>query len=90
MAVLVILVGTHSTFPMLTASLLVAAAGTASAATYRYTPSVPSAQTFNLTLLTDAALNEGAVCLDGSPAAFYWHSGAETEKFYIHQGEDVC
>ncbi len=71
---------------MYTTALLVAAAGTASAATYRYTPTAPSAQTFNLTLLTDAALTQGAVCLDGSAPAYYWHNGAETNKFYIHQG----
>lgn len=49
-------------------------------------PSDPtsSAQVFTLTLLTDA-VNEGAVSLDGSPAAYYLFEGAEKNKWYIHQ-----
>ena len=39
----------------------------------------------NLTLLTDAANNFGAVSLDGSPAAIYVRYEAETTKFYVHQ-----
>jgi hypothetical protein len=39
----------------------------------------------NLTLLTDAANNFGAVSLDGSPAAVYVRYEAETTKFYVHQ-----
>lgn len=39
----------------------------------------------NLTLLTDAAKNQGAVCLDGSPAAFYLRPEVETQKFFIFQ-----
>ena len=42
-------------------------------------------QVFELTLLTDAAKNDGAVSLDGSPGAFYFYEGAEKKKFYIHQ-----
>lgn len=74
---------------MYTAAVLLAAAGTAHASPFRFSPnpSAPAAQIFNLTLLTDAALTEGAVCLDGSPAAYYWHEGAEANKFYIHQGK---
>ena len=39
----------------------------------------------NLTLLTDAANQWGAVSLDGSPAAAYVRYEAETTKFYVHQ-----
>ena len=39
---------------------------------------------FVLTLLPDAARDQGAVCLDGSPGSFYYRAGAELTKFYIH------
>ncbi len=39
----------------------------------------------NITRLFDAATNQGAVCLDGSPPAYYIRYEAETTKFYIHQ-----
>ena len=39
-------------------------------------------QVFTLTLLTDAVA-DGAVSLDGSPAAYYYSAGAETNKWYI-------
>ena len=55
------------------------------ASPYKMSVGGTPAQTFNLTLLSDAATSEGAVCLDGSPAAFYWSPGAETTKFYLHQ-----
>lgn len=42
-------------------------------------------QVFSLTLLTDAANNDGAVSLDGSPGAYYYFKGGETRKWYIHQ-----
>jgi hypothetical protein len=42
-------------------------------------------QVFDLNLLTDAAKNDGAVSLDGSPGAYYFFQGAETKKWYIHQ-----
>ena len=35
-----------------------------------------SAATMNLTLLTEAALKDGAVCLDGSPAGYYFRPAA--------------
>jgi O-palmitoleoyl-L-serine hydrolase len=38
-----------------------------------------------LVLLEDAAKSLGAVCLDGSPAAYYIRKEAETTKFYVHQ-----
>jgi hypothetical protein len=41
----------------------------------------------NITFLTDAAAKSGAVCLDGSPAAFYFRQEAETQKFYVRSGE---
>ena len=43
--------------------------------------------------LTDAAKNKGAVCLDGSPSAYYLSpgSGAGADKWYIHmQGGGWC
>lgn len=39
----------------------------------------------NITFLRDAAAATGAVCLDGSPPAFYFAPGPEATKFYIHQ-----
>ena len=42
-------------------------------------------QLLNLTLLTSAAASEGAVCLDNSPAAYYFLKGAKATSFYIHQ-----
>jgi len=41
--------------------------------------------TYNVTFLTTEAVADGAVCLDGSPSAYYYNEGAETSKFYIHQ-----
>ena len=40
-----------------------------------------------LTMLTRAAKAEGAVCLDGSPGAYYVSKGSGTgaRKWYIHQ-----
>ena len=45
----------------------------------------PPPQIFDITYLTAAAANEGAVCLDGSPAAFYFFRGAKASSFYLHQ-----
>ncbi len=42
-------------------------------------------QIFQRTLLTEEAATQGAVCLDGSPAAFYFYQGTEPTKFYLHQ-----
>lgn len=42
-------------------------------------------QIFNITYLTAAAAREGAVCLDGSPAAYYFFKGAKASSFYLHQ-----
>ena len=40
-------------------------------------------QDAQLVLLTQAAADDGAVCLDGSPAAYYIYRGAETQKWII-------
>lgn len=40
-------------------------------------------QDAQLVLLTQAATADGAVCLDGSPAAYYIYRGAETQKWII-------
>lgn len=47
------------------------------------TPPQPGAMT--LTLLTEAAAEKGAVCLDGSPAGYYWRAGVgdDATKFLI-------
>ena len=42
-------------------------------------------QIWNLTLLENEAAALGAVCLDGSPGAYYLTKGAESAKFYLHQ-----
>jgi len=34
----------------------------------------------DIVLLKDAAINEGAVCLDGSPAAYFFKAGSEVNK----------
>merc|ERR1719201_566151 len=47
----------------------------------------------NITLLTDAAKELGAVCLDGSPAAYYHQpgTGEGANKWYVHhQGGGWC
>ena len=46
---------------------------------------VMGASVGNITFLKDAARSSGAVCLDGTPAAFYLAPGAEPGKVYIHQ-----
>jgi hypothetical protein len=46
---------------------------------------VPPPNTAFIVYLTDAAASQGAVCLDGSPAAYYIRKEAEKEKFYIFQ-----
>ncbi len=35
-------------------------------------------------LLTDAAKNNGAVCLDGSPGEYYFANGTESNKYGIY------
>lgn len=45
----------------------------------------PQPQVAELVLLSQAATEEGAVCLDGSPSAYYIYRGAETRKWIIHQ-----
>lgn len=53
---------------------------------------VPSA-TLKRVLLTEAASNRGAVCLDGSPGAFYYRPGVGPgkHKWYVHhQGGGWC
>ena len=43
---------------------------------------------FKLVLLEKEAKTFGAVCLDGSPGAFYFRPGTETNKFLIfYEGE---
>jgi hypothetical protein len=37
----------------------------------------------NITYLTEAAQQQGAVCLDGSPSAYYIRHEAEAKKFYV-------
>lgn len=52
-----------------------------------------SSTPFKLHLLEDAAKSTGAVCLDGSPGAFYLRpgSGSGATKYYIHhQGGGWC
>jgi hypothetical protein len=39
-------------------------------------PGVRGAGTFQRVLLTEAAQTSGAVCLDGTPAAYYVHKGS--------------
>ena len=40
--------------------------------------------------ITDA-LDQGAVCLDGSPYAYYFRQGTETDKFIVHfEGGGWC
>jgi len=46
-----------------------------------------------LTLLTDAATKQGAVCLDGSPSAYYFRPGfgdGVTKYFIHHEGGGWC
>lgn len=43
----------------------------------------PAASSGNITKLYEAAAR-GAVCLDGTPAAFYYAPG-DPERFYVHQ-----
>ena len=44
-----------------------------------------------ITFLRDAARSEGAVCLDGSPSAYYTAPGTEEGKVYIHaEGGGWC
>lgn len=61
-------------------SLIFAACAAAVAAS-----SAPPPNVGKIFYLTDAAKNQGAVCLDGSPAAYYYAPGIESTKFYIHQ-----
>ena len=60
------------------------AASLAALAALAAAAAAPPAPPFVLTTLPDAARESGAVCLDGSPAAFYLRKGAEASKFYIH------
>lgn len=43
----------------------------------------PQPEVAELVLLTQAASEDGAVCLDGSPAAYYIYRGAESRKWII-------
>ena len=43
-------------------------------------PEPPSSGALKLTLLSKAAQDKGAVCLDGSPAGYYWRQGQGDEK----------
>ena len=41
--------------------------------------------------LTSAAMNDGALCLDGSTPRYYWRNGSESSKFQIYfQGGAWC
>jgi len=53
--------------------------------------SVASGNTpFNKVLLTQAVAN-GAVCIDGTPSAYYLRTGTEVNKWYIfHEGGGYC
>ena len=48
-------------------------------------PTPPKPGALELTLLPDAAKTDGAVCLDGSPAGYYWRAGVgeDAKKFLI-------
>jgi hypothetical protein len=48
-------------------------------------PTPPKPGVLELTLLPDAAKTDGAVCLDGSPAGYYWRAGVgeDAKKFLI-------
>ena len=43
-------------------------------------PPPPAPGALDRVLLTDAAARDGAVCLDGSPAAYYWRAGSGSGK----------
>ena len=43
-------------------------------------PPPPAPGALDRVLLTDAAASDGAVCLDGSPAAYYWRAGSGSGK----------
>jgi hypothetical protein len=47
--------------------------------------SPPTHTPAQIVYLTAEAAATGAVCLDGSPAAYYFRAEAESTKFYIHQ-----
>jgi len=54
---------------------------------------VVNAQPSTRVLLTDEARDNGALCLDGSPAAYYFHpgSGDGAKKWFLHyQGGGYC
>lgn len=68
----------------MTPAILLSFAGLAAASLASARTSLPP-QVFLRTLLTEEAASQGAVCLDGSPAAFYFFQGAEPTKFYLHQ-----
>ena len=59
--------------------------GAAASAGVAPSPSPYPPTLFNITLLTDAAQQDGAVCLDGSPPAIYVSRGTEAGKFFVHQ-----
>jgi hypothetical protein len=69
---------------MLNTLLIVSVVSVSAASSLRSNAVVPP-NIANLTLLTDAATQFGAVSLDGSPAAVYVRYEAETTKFYVHQ-----
>jgi hypothetical protein len=66
---------------LLSAAALATASGSAAAAAAASAPT----QVFHVTFLTEAAARDGAVCLDGSPAAYYFFQGAKSTSYYIHQ-----
>lgn len=79
----------------LLAALVVAAAAfqDGSAHLYAQRASADGNSTMTKVSLTDAAAKTGAVCLDGSPAAYYIRpgSGSGASKWYIHhQGGGWC
>ena len=48
-------------------------------------------QVVNRTLLTDAATNTGALCMDGSPGAYFLSLGTETIKWIMYfEGGGWC
>mmetsp|Transcript_25911 Transcript_25911/g.28815 ORF Transcript_25911/g.28815 Transcript_25911/m.28815 type:complete len:381 (+) Transcript_25911:19-1161(+) len=56
-------------------------------------PTDAASDLFNVTFLTEAAKTEGAICIDGTPGAYYFRpgSGSGANKWYIHhEGGGWC
>lgn len=61
---------------------------------WSYSLLVPPVNSFSweLVMLTDAAIQKGAVCLDGSPGGYYIRQGTDDNKTWVvfHQGGGWC